>query len=217
MPFDELGGWALVDDPPAADERHVLAERFRLLDVVRGQENGQPLLAVQLAQVAPELVAELEVDARSRLVQHGKPRAVDERAGDQEPAAHPAREPVRLRPRSCRKVEDGEQLVGPLLGLALAHPEVAAVVDEHVARAQEAVEVDLLRREAEQEPCPGTGDRVVAEDEDPPRRRPNEAGDRADQGRLPRSVRTQQAKERASRDVKLERVQGVGAVAVDLR
>src|SRR5918996_2595179 len=75
--------------------------------------------------------------------------------------AHPAREPVRLRPRSCREIEDREQLVGPLLGVALAHAEVAAVVDEHLACGEEAIEVHLLRREPKQEPGARVADGVV--------------------------------------------------------
>src|SRR6266542_2951261 len=79
-PFGQLSGCSLGGDPARADERHPLAQRFCFLDVVRRQQNRQALLAEQAAQVAPELVAQFEIDAGGRLVKDQKPRPVDKRA-----------------------------------------------------------------------------------------------------------------------------------------
>ncbi len=93
----------------------------------------------------------------------------------------------------------------------------AAVIDEHLARGEEAVEVHLLRRQPDQQTGTRVRDRVVAEDEDPTGRRPHEAGDRADQRRLTGTVRAEQAEEATSRDPQLQPVQRMRPVGVDLR
>jgi hypothetical protein len=71
---------SLVDDPASPDEGNALAQRLRLLDVVRRQHDRQPLVGVQTAQVRPQLVAKLEVDARSRLVEDEQAWPMDERS-----------------------------------------------------------------------------------------------------------------------------------------
>src|SRR3712207_6423125 len=48
-------------------ERYLLAQRLGLLQIVRRQENGHPP-TVQLPDVAPQFVAQLNVHARRRLV-----------------------------------------------------------------------------------------------------------------------------------------------------
>jgi hypothetical protein len=64
---------------------------------VARQQHGGAVLDVQSLQVPPQLVAELQVYPGSQLVENDEPRAVHERSCDQQPAAHPAGQPVRLR------------------------------------------------------------------------------------------------------------------------
>lgn len=92
-------------------------------------------------------------------------------------------------PKQYDQVEDVEQLVSARFSLPPPHPEVAAVVDQHLTGSEEAVEVDLLRRKSEEEPRAPINNSVVAEDEDPSHWRSHKTGDRADQRRLPGSVR----------------------------
>jgi hypothetical protein len=142
---------------------------------------------------------------------------VDERARDQQASPHPAREPTRLRSRLRRQVKGLEQLVRAGRGVMTCHPEVAAVVDEQLARREEPIEVHLLRRKADQHPRMEVGDGVVSEDEDPSSGRTDEAGDRGDRGRLPCAVRPEQAEEASIGHVQLERVERMRTVRVDLR
>lgn len=152
MSPDELRRRPLLDDPPGADEGHALAQCFRLLDVVRRKQHGQAFVGVQPAQVAPELVAELEIDARGRLVENQQAGAVDERTCDQQPPAHAPGQTVRLRPRLRGEVERVEQLLRSASCLQPRHAEVATVVGENLACREKAVEVDLLRRHPDEQP-----------------------------------------------------------------
>jgi hypothetical protein len=91
------------------------------------------------------------------------------------------------------------------------------VVRQHLSGGQEAVEVDLLRRDAEQEPGVTVSNCVVPEHEDLSARSPDEARRSSDQCRLPRAVRTEQAEERAGGYPELERVERMRPIRVHLR
>ena len=127
----------------------------------------------------------------------------------------PARELRRPHVGLGAEVEDVDHLVGPLLGLALGQPEVAAVVDERLAHRQEAVEVRVLLGDPEHPPRLEAR-RGPAEDQDLALGQPDQVRDRADQGRLARAVRPQQAEERAGGDLEVEALEGEGAVVVAL-
>src|SRR5262245_59034430 len=64
----ETGGRVAGDDPAPPDQGDLLAERLRLLEIV-GRQQDRGATFVQAADVAPELVAQLEVDARGGLVE----------------------------------------------------------------------------------------------------------------------------------------------------
>src|SRR3954471_11234961 len=67
------------DQPAVPDERDLLAQLLGLLEIVRREQDRRAGL-VQLADVAPQLLSQLEVDARGRLVEDHEPRAVHERS-----------------------------------------------------------------------------------------------------------------------------------------
>jgi hypothetical protein len=90
------------------------------------------------------------------------------------------------------------------------------VVGEQLARAHEAVEVNLLRRNTDEQARRKVGDGVVAEDEDPSCRCAHEPSRRADQGRLTSAVGAEQTEEAACRDAQLKFVERACAVGVDL-
>ena len=77
------------DDAAAIDDRDPVAELLGLLEIVRGQHDGDAA-AVELAHVGPELAAQLDVDAGGGLVQDHHRRAVDQGLGDQQPPPHAA-------------------------------------------------------------------------------------------------------------------------------
>ena len=69
---------------------------------------------VQPADVAPQLLAQLEVDARGRLVEDHQARPVHQRAGEQQAPPLPARQLGRARVALGAQVEDVDHLVGAL-------------------------------------------------------------------------------------------------------
>ena len=108
---------------------------------------------VQAADVAPELAAQLDVDAGGRLVEDHQPRLVQQRAGEQQAAALAAGELRRPHVGLGAQVEDVDHLLGALAPTrAAVEPEVAAVVDERLAHGEEAVEVGVLLGDADHPP-----------------------------------------------------------------
>src|SRR4028119_621205 len=72
----------LRDDLAAVYERYLLAERLGFFQVVRREQYGHPA-TVQLPDVAPQVVAQLDVHAGGRLVEKENLRVVHEGAGGQ--------------------------------------------------------------------------------------------------------------------------------------
>ena len=183
------------------DEGDLLAERLRLLDVVGGQEDGRLLLGVEPPEIAPELMPELQVHARRRLIEHDQRRTVHERSGDEKAAAHAAGQTVRADVGLLAEVEDGQQFVGPSSSISLRHAEVSAVVDQALTGREETVEMHLLRRESDElAHNAGLGHSIVPEDEQVARRDAHQPGGRPDQRGLARAVGAQQPEERSRRD-----------------
>ena len=59
---------------PLVDDAHPVGELFGLFEVVRGEHDGRAL-AAQLANVRPQVAAQLDVDAGGRLVEEHQLRA----------------------------------------------------------------------------------------------------------------------------------------------
>ena len=70
-------------------DRDGVAEALGLLDVV-GRHEDRDALGAQPVDQRPQLLAHLRVEADGRLVEQQEPRLVDERARDQQSAAHAA-------------------------------------------------------------------------------------------------------------------------------
>ena len=100
---------------PPADQGDLLAESLGLLQVVGGEQDRRPLL-VKAADVAPELVAQLDVDPGGRLVEDHQARLVQKRPGKEQAAAHPSGELRRAHVALRAKVEDVDHLLRSLLG-----------------------------------------------------------------------------------------------------
>ena len=102
---------------PCGHDRHRVGEALGLLDVVRRHQDRRAL-AAQAVDQRPQLLAHLRVEADGRLVEQHEPRAVHERAGDQQPPAHAARELVDPRVAAVAQVGDLERALDrrPALG-----------------------------------------------------------------------------------------------------
>ena len=98
---------AVVDD---GDAVAVLG----LVHVVRGHEDGDADLVAQPADVAPDGVARLRVEADRRLVEEQHRRMVQQAAGDLQPPFHAAGEGAHQRLAPLRQPDDAEHLVHPL-------------------------------------------------------------------------------------------------------
>ncbi len=197
---------------PAADEGDPLAERLGLLDVV-GREEDRGAVGVQGPDVVPQVVAQLEVDARGGLVEDHQARAVQQGARQQQTPPHPPREHVGVAGRLAREVEGAEHLVGPQAGVAARHAEVAPVQRQQLPHRHEAVEGHLLRGVPDRLPRPR---RRLTPGRDPEHRdvaaaRAGEAHDAADQRRLAGAVRAEQPEEGPLGDREVEAGQRVHA------
>ena len=84
-------GGVAGDDPAVVDDGDAVAELLRLLEIMRRQQHGDAA-GVQLAHIAPELLAQLDIDARRGLVQHQDRRVMDQRLGHQQAPAHAPRQ-----------------------------------------------------------------------------------------------------------------------------
>ena len=122
----ELVGGAAGDDPPVVDDRDLVGELVRLLEVLRGEEQRGALAHLRSDHV-PHAEPAARVESRRRLVEEQQARASDQRAREVEPAAHSAG--VRLGDAVGRllEVEALEQLAGArprlLAGEAVQTPE----------------------------------------------------------------------------------------------
>ena len=101
--------------------------------------------AAERVDQRPELLPHLRVEADRRLVEQHEPRAVDERAGDQQPPPHAARELVDAGVAPVDELRHLERALDRVVPLVPADP-VEVREDEQVLRhRQRRVEVVELR------------------------------------------------------------------------
>src|SRR3712207_4998543 len=193
----ELRAGSLGGDRTAVYERYLLAQRLRLLQVMRREQDGEPAV-VELPDVAPQLVAQLHVHPGGRLVQEEHLRVVHERAGKEHAPLHPAGERVDPLLALLREGEALEQLPGPLSRLVLRDAVVAGVEEQRLLDGQELVQVYLLRGDPDHSPrLPELLVSVPPEDLDAPRIRARQAHDAVYERCLPRPVRPEETEELA--------------------
>src|SRR4028118_1242778 len=206
----------LRDDLAAVYERYLLAQRLGFFQVVRGEQYGHPA-AVELPNVAPQAVAQLDVHAGGRLVEEEHLRVVHEGAGEHHAPLHPAGECVRPLVPLLDEAEPLEQLRGLVFGLLLRDAVVAGVEDEDLLDGQELVEVYLLRRDAYHAPrLPELREGILPVDLDGAGVRPRQADDAVDERGLARPVGTPQPEERPAADLERDPVERLETVLVRL-
>ena len=199
---------ALVDDADAVG--HLLG----LLDVVRGQDDGDAGGA-QRAHHLPHVLAQFDVDARGRLVEKQDLRLVRQRLGDHHAALHAAgqRDDLGVLLVPQRQVLQHLLDMGGVLRLA---EQAAAEADGRPHRF-EGVGVQFLRHQADQR----ARGAIVASMSWPstvtlPVARIDDAADDADQRGLAGAVRPQQREDLAAPDVEIDVVQRLETGAVGL-
>ena len=151
----------------------------------------------------------LRVETRRRLVEEEQLGARDERAGDRQPALHPARERVDLVLAAVGQLDELEQLLGAARDDVAREPEEAPVDLQVLADEQLEVEVVLLRDDAQ--PLPDRRPvllRVAAQHAQRPGRDRRDRADHAHRRALARSVRPEEAERLAARDREVDPVDG---------
>src|SRR5215211_6377964 len=206
-PLELLAG-PLGGDPATVYERDLLAESLRHLQVVRGEQDGEPV-AIQLPDVAPQLVAQLHVHPGRRLVEEEHFRVMHERAGEENAPLHPTGQGVDPLLALLREGEAFEQLLCSFSGFLFGDAVVAGVEEHGLLDGQELVEVYLLGGDPDHAPrLPELPVSISSEDLDDTRVRARQAHDAVYERRLPRPVRPQEPEEPSRLDLQRDPVEG---------
>jgi hypothetical protein len=186
---------------PVVDDPHAVGERVRLLEVLRRQEDGDPVLVREPRNLRPQRCAALQVKAGRRLVEEEDPRLVDERQRQVQAALHPARvaaDPAIAASESPTRSSSSwarRDRVGP------RYPLQRSLEHQMLAAGQDRVKRGLLQCGPDR--CAhvrAIADDVIAADARPPaggrqQRRQHQHG-----RRLPRAVGPEEAVDLAGRD-----------------
>jgi hypothetical protein len=208
----ELGRRSLGDDLAPVDDPDPVGELLGLLEVLGGEEDGDPLVAREMRNLIPERGPALDVEAGGRLVEEQNPGPVQEREREIEAALHPARVADDLAIGRLAQADALDQLVAATPALALRDP-VQGSLEAHVlARGQLRVERRLLEGGADRVADPGAvGDDVVARDPCASGAGGEESGEDVDGRRLAGAVRAEEAVDRAGRDLEVDSGDGADA------
>jgi hypothetical protein len=207
----ELGLVLHQDDLAVVDHADPVGHLLGLLDVVRGQDDGDAAVA-QVAHQLPHLAPQLDVDAGRRLVEEQDLRLVRQRLGDQHPALHAAGQRHDF---AVLLVPQGQVLqhlfdVGRIRRLA---EQTAAEADGGPHRLEHLGGEFLGHQPDPRARLAVLRDDVVAVGRHGARRRPHQAADDADQRRLAGPVRPQQREDLAVADLQtdvLQRLEAAG-------
>ena len=187
---------AALDDPPAVDDRDLVAEQRRLREVVRDEQRGDAGRAQHAGQLAAGRRARARVERRQRLVEQQRPRAARQRPGQRHALALAARQRARARLGQRADPEALQQLLRALAAGAPRQPRQR--VGDVLPRAQVPEQRVLLEDVAATAPLgrhvdPARGvqpDLLAARDD--ARLRPQQAGRHAQDRGLARSRRARE-------------------------
>jgi hypothetical protein len=147
----------------AVDDRELGREAVGLLEVVRGEQDRDPLVATEALDLLPHLRAYLGVESGRRLVQEQHARPRHERERHVEPTLHPAREGADDPVGGVAEAEALEQLVDAGVELAPGNAVQPPAQPQVLARGGLAIRPTPLRDDADQAPhLRGLGGHVVA-------------------------------------------------------
>jgi len=186
----------------------VVRERVGLLQVLRGEQQGDALLD-QVADGRPDDLAAARVQAGGRLVEHQELRLDDQAGGQVDPAPLAARHRLDQLVAELADVEAVNEGVDLAAGRRLA----IAAQPRHQQQVLPRGQVVLERGE-----LPGHGDRaahgiglahhVVTADDRGPARRRRQGGEHPDHGGLARPVRAEQGENRSGLDPQVNVIDG---------
>ena len=158
---------------------------------------------VEAADEFPQCLAQLDVHARGRLVEHDHGRLVHQRLPDQHPPLHAAGERAHIGVGLRGEIEVVQDLVDPRV--VVAQTEVARLDPERFANGEKRIENELLRHDPEEPPGPAIiGDHVVTEHSRRAAVSAGEPGDDRDQRGLAGAVGTEQPEEFALLDEQID-------------
>jgi hypothetical protein len=140
----QLGRRALGDDLAMVDDPDTVGEHVRLLEVLRGQEDGDAFVAREASDLGPQGAPALRVEPGGRLVEEEDRRPVREREREIEAPLHAARVAADLAIRGLRQADSLEQLLHAGVALAARDPMQRALEADVLAAGQEQVERRLL-------------------------------------------------------------------------
>jgi len=194
---DERRGRVAGDEPALVDDGDAVAQPLGLFEIMRRQQDGGARRR-EVAHAAPQMLAQLDIDAGGGLVEHQDRRRVHHRLGHHQAAPHAARQGARNRIGLVGEAQHLEQIIGPPLGRG--HTVEAGLHLQQLARREEEIDQNLLRHHAD------GGARLarLAVDVDAPqidraRALDDEPGQDVDEGGFSGAVGAQQAEDRAAR------------------
>ena len=128
-----------------------------------GGEQDRVPGAVQPGDELPQGLAQLDIDAGGRLVEHDHRRLVHQRLRHQHAALHAARKTTHVGVSLVRQIEVGEDLIDP--GIVVAKAKVTGLDTQGLPHREEGIEDQFLRYDAKQAPrFPILTDDIAAED-----------------------------------------------------
>ena len=143
---------AASHDPAMVDDRDPVGEHVRLLEVLRGEEDGHAVLPGQARDLLPQVRAALRVEPRGGLVEEQDARRVHERERQVEPALHAARVAAHAAVGRVDQPHALEQRVAARAPLRLRDALQGRLEAHVVAPGEQRVERGLLQRGADRPP-----------------------------------------------------------------
>jgi hypothetical protein len=206
----ERRGRPLGDEPPLLDDRHPVAQRLRLVEVM-GREQHRLAQVLQRADHVPRRAPRRRVEPGCRLVEEDQLGVADEREGEVQAAQLAAAQRPRVGARLLGEPGELEHLVHVARGGVEARP-----VRDRLAHGDVPVHAGALQHDAHPHAqLVRALLRVVAEHRDDPARAGAIALEDLHRRRLARAVRAEEAEDLARRDLEVDAAYGV-MVAVAL-
>ena len=211
----ERAGVAAGDDAAAVDDDDVVGEALGFVEVLRGQQQRGAAVDERVEDL-PQLGARPRVESRRRLVEEQHLRPGDERGGEVEPAAHPARVPRHHTVGGLGERELLEQLDSAGAGVLAAQLMQLAEHHEVLPPGEQGVDGGVLGGEADAPAhLAALGGDVETGDRGRPGRGIGERRENAHRRRLAGAVRPEHGGDGAGVDLDVDAGEG-GVVAVEL-
>jgi sulfane dehydrogenase subunit SoxC len=198
---------ALGDDLTVVDDSDPIGKDIGFLEVLRGQEDRDAVLAREPTNLVPQRCATLDVKARGRLVEEQDARTMDERHGEIEATLHAAGVAAHLAIGRVAQADTLEQLHRAWRALGARERLEGSLEQKMLAAGEQRIERRLLQRGPDVAAHRGTFlDDVVAAHSCRPGGRGQERSEHKDRRRLAGAVRTEEAVDLACPDMQIDAV-----------